>query len=99
MPDPLRQVRGLVCKFTLQGFGGAPSNDGEIHVSPDGLEADEEVLYLTGPGTNPILTVTIEQFISRVNAIYRSYCYGVPLTFTVRDGDPLPQIISVDMPI
>lgn len=95
-----RQISGIVYSIEFHGVGSPASNDGVIGLSADGGPADVATIYLTGPGTNSIHTVTIEQFLARVAAIYRSYCYRLPLTFTVRDGvSSLPLIMQMNQPI
>lgn len=94
------QVTGIVYSHEFHGTGSAASNDGIIVISPDGGPNNAKTIYLTGPGSNSLHTVTIEQFLMRVAALYRSYCYRLPLTFTLRDGvTSLPLIMAIDMPI
>jgi len=94
------QLTGIVYSHEFRGTGGPSSNDGIITVSIDGGPNDIATIYLTGPGSNDVITVTMEEFLQRVAAIYRSYCYRLPLTFTLRGGvTSLPLILSIDMPI
>ena len=94
------QVTGIVYSHEFHGVGSPASNDGIIAISPDGGPNHTSTIYLTGPGSNDVHTVTIEQFLARVAAIYRSYCYRLPLTFTLRDNvTSLPLIMAIDMPI
>lgn len=94
------ECTGIIYSHEFRGVGSPASNDGIIKVSLDGGPDNITTIYLTGPGSNEVHTVTIEQFLARVAAIYRSYCYRLPLTFTLRDDvGSLPLIISINMPI
>jgi hypothetical protein len=82
----------------FHGEGGASSNVGVIAISDDGTANGQQNIYLTGPGNNGVLNVSVEQYLARANMINTAYCYRLPISFEVRQ-DTNKDIVSVTLTI